>query len=190
MIDALSRRAIFALAGLACIAWAASAAAASMSFTVPMTGAEQVPPVNTAGKGTADLTWDPSTRVVTWDITDSGLTGPVTMAHFHDGARGKNGPVKVWLATKGSPVPNPIIGKATLSPTNAQQFEAGDWYINLHTKDHPDGEIRGQVVPPVLAKASVTLSTALRPFDVAMALTRSARTSLARSRRVNQHNRT
>ena len=148
MIGALFRRAIFALAGLACIAWAASAAAASMSFTVPITGAEQVPPVKTAGKGTADLTWDASTRVVTWHVTYSDMSGPVTMAHFHDGARGKNGPVKVWLAKKESPVANPIAGKATLSPADAQQFEAGDWYINLHTKDHPDGEVRGQVVPP------------------------------------------
>ncbi|MBV8471971.1 MAG: CHRD domain-containing protein, partial [Hyphomicrobiales bacterium] len=24
----------------------------------------------------------------------------------------------------------------------------GQWYINIHTKDHPDGEIRGQVAPP------------------------------------------
>ncbi len=149
MIGALSRRAVFALAGLACIAWAASAAAASASFTVPMSGAEQVPAVKTAGKGTADLTWDASTRVVTWRITYSDMSGPVTMAHFHHGARGKNGPVKIWLTEKGGgPVANPITGKATLSPADAQQFEAGDWYINLHTKDHPDGEIRGQVVPP------------------------------------------
>jgi CHRD domain len=148
MIDALSRRAVFALAGLACIAWAASAAAASMSFKVPLTGAEQVPAVKTAGKGTADLTWDASTRVVTWHVTYSDMSGPVTMAHFHDGARGTNGPVKIWLSKKGSPVANPITGKATLSPAEAQQFEAGDWYINLHTKDNPEGEIRGQVVPP------------------------------------------
>jgi CHRD domain len=148
MISALSRRSVFALAGLACIAWAGYAAAAPMSFKVPMTGAEQVPAVKTAGTGAADLTWDPSTRVVTWRITYSELSGPVTMAHFHDGAQGKNGPVKVWLSKKGRPVASPITGKATLSPEEAQQFEAGDWYINLHTKDNPEGEIRGQVVPP------------------------------------------
>ena len=149
MIDnALSRRAILALAGLACIGVVGSATAATISFKVPLTGTEQVPPVTTAGKGNADLTWNPSTRVVTWDITDSGLTGPVTMAHFHNGAEGKNGPVVIWLTKKGTEATGAIKGEATLTPEQAKQFEAGDWYINVHTKDHPAGEIRGQVKPP------------------------------------------
>jgi hypothetical protein len=149
MIDKVfCRRAIIALAALACVGWVGSATAAPVSFKVPLSGAEQVPPVTTAGKGSADVTWDPSTRVVTWDITDSGLTGPVTMAHFHNGAEGKNGPVVIWLSQKGSEATGAIKGEATLTPDQAQQFEAGDWYINVHTKDHPAGEIRGQVKPP------------------------------------------
>jgi hypothetical protein len=149
MIDnVLSRRTILALMGLACVAWVGSATAAPVSFKVPLSGAEQVPPVTTTGKGSADLTWDPSTRVVTWDITDSGLTGPVTMAHFHNGAEGKNGPVVIWLTQKNTEATGGIKGDATLTPEQAQQFEAGDWYINVHTKDHPAGEIRGQVKPP------------------------------------------
>ncbi len=149
MIDnVLSRRAILALTGLACVGWVGSATAATVSFKVPLSGAEQVPPVSTAGKGSADLTWDPSTRVVSWDITHSGLTGPVTMAHFHNGSEGKNGPVVIWLTKKNTEAMGAIKGKATLTPEQEQQFEAGDWYINVHTKDHPAGEIRGQVKPP------------------------------------------
>jgi hypothetical protein len=149
MIDnVLSRRTILALTGLACVAWVGSATAAPVSFKVPLSGAEQVPPVTTTGKGSADLTWDSSTRVVTWDITDSGLTGPVTMAHFHNGAEGKNGPVVIWLTQKNTEATGAMKGDATLTPEQAQQFEAGDWYINVHTKDHPAGEIRGQVKPP------------------------------------------
>ena len=80
-----------------------------MSFEVPLTGTQQVPPVQTAAKGTADLTWDPSTSVVTWSITYNGFSGPVTMAHFHGPApRGKNGPVVIWLTQRGSPVASPI----------------------------------------------------------------------------------
>ena len=114
-----------------------------------MSGAEQVPAVVTPGKGSADLTYDPQTREVTWSIEFSGLSGPATMAHFHGpAAAGKNGPVTVWLSTKGSAAVSPIKGSTTLSPDQAKEFAAGEWYINIHTAEHPAGEIRGQVLPP------------------------------------------
>ncbi len=125
------------------------ALAAPIAFTVQLTGAQQVPPVQTGGSGTADLTYDPQSRVVTWSITYSGLSSPATMAHFHGPAGpGKNAPIKVWLTKRGGPVSSPITGQATLTPAQAQQFMAGEYYINVHTTVHPGGEIRGQVVPP------------------------------------------
>lgn len=150
MIRAKRQQAVVVLVGLSLLAWAGLAVAAPVSFKVPLSGSEQVPPVKTTGTGTAELTWDPSTRIVTWRVTYSDMSSPVTMAHFHHGASGKNGPVVIWLTKKGKPVTSPIVGKATLSPTQAKEFEAGDWYINVHTKDHPEpgGEIRGKVMPP------------------------------------------
>jgi CHRD domain len=147
---AISRRLILLLVCLPAAAlWAIPALAASESFEVALTGAQQVPPVDTAGKGTAKLTYDPATRVVHWTITYDGLSGPVTMAHFHGPAEeGKNAGVQVWLAKQGSAVESPIKGHATLTSEQAKQFAAGEWYVNLHTKAHPGGEIRGQVVPP------------------------------------------
>ena len=56
-----------------------SALADATSFKVPLTGAQGVPPVDTAGTGTAELTYDPATRVVTWNITYSGLSSASTM---------------------------------------------------------------------------------------------------------------
>ncbi|HTV89687.1 MAG TPA: CHRD domain-containing protein [Stellaceae bacterium] len=144
----MSRRAALIGAGLLPFAGRVPALAAPTSFQVPLTGASSVPPVDTAGKGTADITYDPATRVVTWSITYGGLASPVTMAHFHHGGKGENGPVAVWLTKKGEPVSSPIKGSATLTQDQAQQFLAGDWYINVHTKDHPAGAIRGQVEPP------------------------------------------
>jgi hypothetical protein len=129
--------------------WAAPSQAAPQSFKVTLTGAQQVPPVQTSATGTADLSYDPATRVVTWSVTYSGLSGPATMAHFHGpAAAGKNGPPVIWLTEKGKPVENPIKGEATLTPEQAQQFSAGEWYINVHTQANPGGEVRGQVVPP------------------------------------------
>ena len=57
--------------------------AAPMSFKVDLNGAQQVPPVQTGATGKADLTYDPATRVLTWNVSYSGLSGPATMAHFH-----------------------------------------------------------------------------------------------------------
>jgi hypothetical protein len=129
--------------------WVGTALAAAQSFRVPLTGAEETPPEKTAGKGMATLTYDPATRVVTWSITYSGLTGPVTMAHFHGPAdKGAIAGVEIWLTKQGSPAENPIKGEATLTADQAKEFTAGKWYVNLHTKEHPGGEIRGQVVPP------------------------------------------
>ena len=99
--------------------------------------------------GMAELTYDPATRVVTWTITYAGLSGPVTMAHFHGpAAKGENAAPQVPLTAKGSTAENPIKGQATLTPEQAKDFSAGKWYVNLHTQAHPGGEIRGQVVPP------------------------------------------
>jgi hypothetical protein len=123
--------------------------AAPVSFQVPLSGAQCVPPVETGGKGTADLTYDPASRVVTWNIPYSGLSSATTMAHFHGPAKqGENGPALIWLSVQGSPPANPITGSATLTPDQAKQFSAGTWYINVHTKSYPAGEIRGQVILP------------------------------------------
>jgi hypothetical protein len=148
MHTAISRRSLLFAAFLAGAAWAGSAQAQPQSFTVSLSGAQEVPAVQTAGKGTAHITYNPRTHVVTWDVTYSGLSSPATMAHFHRGAEGKNGPVVVWLTRPGQPAPNPIKGSRRLTPAQAQQFLAGDWYVNIHTKNHPAGAIRGQVVPP------------------------------------------
>lgn len=149
-MNLMSRRiVILAACAAGATAWAASANAAAESFKVDLTGAQQVPPVETAGKGTADLTYDPATRMLTWTVDYSGLSSPATMAHFHGpAAAGKNGPVAIWISTKGGSAASPIKGEATLTPEQAQQFSAGEWYVNIHTQSHPGGEIRGQVKPP------------------------------------------
>ena len=77
-------------------------------------------------------------------MTFSGLTGAATAAHFHGpAAPGANGAPQVPV--KMSPVASPINGTATLTPTQAKELLAGKWYINIHTKANPNGEIRGQL---------------------------------------------
>jgi len=143
------QRALVPFAIVLGLAGSGVARADATSFKVPLTGAQCVPAVDTSGSGAADLTYDPATRVVTWNITYSGLSSPSTMAHFHGPAKvGQNAPPVIWLSTQGSPPANPMTGSATLTPEQAQQFSAGEWYINVHTQSHPAGEIRGQVIAP------------------------------------------
>ncbi len=143
----ISRRATLALSALV---WTSAAArAAAKSIQIPLSGQQQVPPVQTNGSGTADLSYDPANRHLTWNITYQDLSSPVTMAHIHGPApQGQNAGVQVWLTKKGEPVSSPIKGSATLTPDEAKMLMSGTSYINVHTKDHPAGEIRGQIAPP------------------------------------------
>jgi hypothetical protein len=122
--------------------------AAPISFDVPLSSTAEVPPETSQAKGVAKLTWDAGTRVVTWEITATGLSGPATMAHFHRAPPGKNGSVTAWLSVQGDPAIFPIKGERTLTPEQADELEGGQWYVNVHTRAHPAGEIRGQVQPP------------------------------------------
>ena len=150
MSRSFSQRVFTVFGGLALAGAMGLAQAAPVSFEVPLTGAQEVPPVQTPGSGSAALTYDAATRALTWKVTFSGLSSPATMAHFHGPAAvGKNAGVKLGISQKGaSEVASPISGEATLSPDDAKLLEAGEMYINVHSKNHPSGEIRGQVVVP------------------------------------------
>ena len=145
----LFQRGLILAAALASIIWSGLALATPVSFKVSLVGPQEIPPVESAGSGSAEITYDPTTRKVSWSVVYSGLSSPVTMAHFHGPASlGEKGPVIIWLSAQGVPPTSPITGDATLTPEQAAQFTAGQWYINVHTRSNPAGEIRGQIVPP------------------------------------------
>jgi len=115
----------------------------TMSMKNQLTGGQEVPAVTTGGSGTIDTTFDKSTNVLTWTVTYSGLSGPVTAGHFHGpAAAGANAGVAVPFTGNLS---SPIRGKATLTAAQVADLTAGRWYVNLHTAKHPGGEIRGQL---------------------------------------------
>lgn len=135
------RFAVVTLVAGACIALGGPAFAEKMTMKVNLDAASQVPAVTSPGKGTADVGFDTATKMLTWKVTYSGLTGPATMAHFHLAEAGKNGPVAVPLKDAASGAE----GSATLTDAQAADLMAGKYYINIHTAAHPGGEIRGQV---------------------------------------------
>jgi hypothetical protein len=126
----------------ATVAFAGPAFADKMKATLD--GAAEVPAVTTAGKGTADIDYDPASKKLSWKVTYTGLSGPATAAHFHGpaGATDKAG-VAVAIPNAGT---SPVEGSATLTDAQAADLTAGKYYVNIHTAANPGGEIRGQVM--------------------------------------------
>ena len=119
-----------------------AAHAATETFKATLNGASEVPANTTTGSGTADLTYDPASKKLTYTVTYSGLTGDAMAAHFHGPApAGKNAGLELPITVG----PSPIKGEATLTDKQAADLEGGMWYVNVHTKANPGGEIRGQV---------------------------------------------
>jgi hypothetical protein len=117
--------------------------ASAEKFKAMLDGKSEVPPTTSAGTGTADIDYDPATKKLSWTLSYSGLTGPVTAAHFHGPAEaGKNAGVAVPIS---NPTKSPAEGSATLTAQQAADLEAGKYYVNVHTAANPGGEIRGQV---------------------------------------------
>lgn len=135
----------FALALSFCLA-SAAAFADTVALKANLQPSSEVPPRVSHGHGVLDATFDTSTKSLQWTLTYADLSGPVTAAHFHGPAPvGQNANVQVPIAK--SDVPSPMKGTATLDDKQAADLMAGQWYVNIHTKQNPSGEIRGQVLP-------------------------------------------
>jgi hypothetical protein len=134
----LAAASLFAAATLA----VGPAFAQETKFMAMLSGGEEVPPVETAGTGSANVTWNSESKELSWTIDFSGLSGPATAAHFHGPAAvGANAGPVITL----DDLESPSEGKATLTDAQAAELASGMWYLNVHTAAHPDGEIRGQV---------------------------------------------
>lgn len=110
-----------------------------------LSGANEVPAVASDGSGSAEVTLNKDTNLLTWKITYTGLSGPARAAHFHGPATTAQS-VGVILGFTGN-VESPIQGTATVTPAQAADILAGKWYANVHTAKNPGGEIRAQIVP-------------------------------------------
>lgn len=129
--------------GVVCL-FCGAAQAEVVKFTATLAGSSEVPPTTSQGKGTANASLDTTSKVLTYDVEYSGLTGPATAAHLHGPAEpGKNAGVVVPFATPASP----IKGTATLTDAQIADLRAGKYYANVHTAANGGGEIRGQLTP-------------------------------------------
>ena len=126
----------------------------SFTIGVPITtnlaASQEVPPTASTGTGTATMAVDFGTGTIVGSILFSGLTGPATLAHFHQAPAGSNGPIVIPLnppsaASGVIPISVPPFTSNLLTALRGSQL-----YLNIHTSANPGGEIRGQVVfPPI-----------------------------------------
>lgn len=136
-----------------------------------LTGAAEVPAVAGAGTGTGWLLLDGAAGTIHWWVGFDGLSGPAIGASLHGpAAAGTTGPVVVDLAMTGAPFGSPLSGEAAVTAAQAEEIRAGQWYVNVRTAAHPEGEIRGQLTGIPVAEGMVRGEPAAQvPMAVAAA---------------------
>ena len=136
--------------------------ATTEAFVATLSGDKEVPPVETNATGSAGFS-QPHLSNMSYGIQLADIE-KVTAAHIHKGKEGQNGPVIVTLfkadndtgtgpikgqlvggAITNDMLEGPLAGKA-LEVDLANAIQNGEAYVNIHTTDHPDGAIRGQIV--------------------------------------------
>ena len=133
-------------------------------FSATLLGDNEVPPNNTDGKAEFRMEVGSS---ITFSLTFSGLSTPLSVAHLHFAPTKVGGGVMIFLCGGGGQPVCPAVTSGTITGTIAeanvtgpvaQGINAGDLasaleavgdglaYANMHTSKFPGGEIRGQVL--------------------------------------------
>lgn len=119
---------------------AAPAWAEMKMFHADLTGASEVPAVDTAATGKAEVTVDTEAKTISWKVTTEGLSGDPTAAHIHGpAAAGENADPVIDLSAALAD------GSGEITDEQIADLEAGNYYVNVHTEANGDGEIRGQL---------------------------------------------
>jgi CHRD domain-containing protein len=112
--------------------------------TAKLTGSAEVPgPGDPNGNGTVEVSVNPEKGEVCYELSVANLQG-VTAAHIHEGAMGKEGPVKVTLE---APKTGSAKGcaKADTAVIQAMLKDPAGYYVNVHSAAFPKGAVRGQL---------------------------------------------
>ena len=116
------------------------------TFIAVLSGLNEVPTNTSPAFGGTILTLDPAQTRLHYFIDAGQITG-VTMGHLHRGVPGVNGPVVIPFTNAASLTNDtPISGTVDLAASDLNDLITGNFYANIHTTQHPGGEIRGQVI--------------------------------------------
>ena len=119
---------------------------AHLLLTARLSGDQETPAITTNAQGVAGFTLNETRDTLFVQAAFSGLSGPITGAHVHEGAPGVAGAIITSLVpmVRGNRLSGYLTG-ATLTPAMLAKYVRGQYYINVHTAANGSGEIRGQI---------------------------------------------
>jgi hypothetical protein len=122
-----------------------SAAARAETFFAYLNGEQQVPAAATSATGFGRVFVNTNTMTYTFSVVFSGLGSAQTLSHIHaPAAIGANAPVIINFGTVGG-TSGTISGSGSITAGQLAQLRAHQGYINVHSVNFPNGEIRGQL---------------------------------------------
>ena len=126
----------------------AGGTSANMSvYNMQLSGSQEVPATGSNATASVKVTLNQTTGEVTVTGSFTGLTANATAAHIHGPAAvGMNGPILVPLTVPASTSGN-VTGTGTMTNVQMNDMTSGMTYVNIHSTNFPDGEIRAQIVP-------------------------------------------
>src|SRR5919199_2501966 len=144
-----------------------SSSSSDKIFSARLTGDKEVPPVDTDATARIRLIANSQQDALDYRLSVSNLNGVITGAHIHKGSATANGPIVANLKVGGifasasagdggastststggtitsADLKGPLAGKQIFDLIKI--IEDGQAYANVHTRQHPNGEIRGQL---------------------------------------------
>ena len=123
-------------------------------------GRNEVPPVKTLACGDAVFHWNQAANRLSFKLAMRNIR-KATQGHIHLGRKGENGPVVAYLfgpskfgitvrrgvvrgILRNCDLTGPLKGKTIRDLV--REIARGNTYVNVHTVQHPNGEIRGQIL--------------------------------------------
>jgi CHRD domain len=131
--------------------------------TKKLSGRKEVPPNKSHGEGVAAFRSTTDKKRLDFALLAINATSQITAAHLHLGEKGENGPVVASLigedvdaeqrsamnhvssvgAIRASDLVGPLEGESIADLLH--EIRAGNVYVNVHTEEYPEGELRSQV---------------------------------------------
>lgn len=133
-------------------------------FIAILRGQFEVPPVRTDATGEAMFQLSEDCRRLNFALRVNNIRN-ATEAHIHLGFPGQNGPIVAFLfnanrsgssCRSGTVVEGSLTRYDLIGPLQGcsisdlvREIQRGNTYVNVHTVQNPNGEIRGQIVPVI-----------------------------------------